>query len=111
MKSPIEVRKLTTLIATPFVSVGRMIEQGGSLRLRNGQGSGMIRLVWKSSPPKGDALRLGNVRLPNVSGASGVETALPALSCQVWKCWVSVGPMLSRIRKTTGLVTFRASVG
>jgi hypothetical protein len=33
--------------------VGRIIEQTGNLRLRNGHGSGMIRLVWKFSPPKG----------------------------------------------------------
>jgi hypothetical protein len=43
------------------------------------------------------------VRLPNVT-LKGGETALPALSCQVWKCVVSLGPMLSRIRKTTGFV-------
>jgi|GraSoiStandDraft_41_1057321.scaffolds.fasta_scaffold698506_2 hypothetical protein len=29
-------------MATPLVSVGRMTEHGGSLRVRNGQGSGMI---------------------------------------------------------------------
>jgi hypothetical protein len=78
--------------------------------------SGMIRLVWKSSTPngggagKGGTLRFGNTRVPSVRGGE-VLTALPALSCQVWKWEVSVGPMLSRIRKTTGLVTFRASVG
>jgi hypothetical protein len=85
--------------------------------VKDGHGSGMIRLVWKSSRPngggagKGGTLRFGNVRLPNVSGARGVETPLPALSDQVWKCMVSVGPMLSRIRNTTGSVTFKASVG
>src|SRR5438552_4096197 len=45
MKSPMLVRKLTTLMATPFVSVGRMIEQTGRLELMNGHGSGIIRLV------------------------------------------------------------------
>src|SRR5579864_2448620 len=45
MKSPMSVRNFTTPFAIPFVSVGRMIEHGGSLRLRNGHGSGMIRLV------------------------------------------------------------------
>ena len=61
MNSPIAVRNLTTFMAIPLVSVGRMIEHFGSFRLRNGHGSGMIRLVWKVSPPKGGALRLGNV--------------------------------------------------
>src|SRR5215813_9515115 len=54
MKSPIAVRKLTTFVAIPLVSVGRMIEHGGSLRLRNGHGSGMIRFVWNNSPPNGE---------------------------------------------------------
>jgi hypothetical protein len=74
--------------------------------LRNGHGSGMIRLVWKSSPLV-DTL---NMRLPSVTLLGDVN-ALPALSCQVWKWEVSVGPMLSKIRKTTGLVTLRAKVG
>jgi len=65
-------------MAAPFVSVGRMMEHTGNIRLRNSQGSGMIRLVWKSSPPKGGLLRSGNTRLPSVRGG-----ALPALSCQV----------------------------
>src|SRR5499425_1459820 len=80
MKSPIAVKKFTTPIATPFVSVGRMIEHTGRLRLRNGQGSGMIRLVWKVSPPKGGAFRLGNTS-PFVGSVRG--GALPALSDQV----------------------------
>src|SRR5713101_8354422 len=33
-----------------------MIETTGSFQLRNGHGSGMIRLVWKSAPPKGGEL-------------------------------------------------------
>ena len=58
---------------------------GAHLRLRNGQGSGMIKLVWKVSPPKGAALRLGNFNpfVGSVSGARGDATALPALSDQV----------------------------
>jgi hypothetical protein len=35
----------------------------------------------------------------------GQGGALPALSCQAWKCAVSVGAMLSRIRKTSTLLT------
>jgi hypothetical protein len=45
MNSPSLVRALTAPIAIPCVSVGRMIEQSGKLRLRNGHGSGMIRLA------------------------------------------------------------------
>jgi hypothetical protein len=37
--------------------------------------------------------------------------ALPALSCQVWKCIVSVGPMLRRTRSTSGSLTRRANDG
>src|SRR5690242_9058458 len=51
MKSPMAVRKLRAPIAAPFVPVGRMMEHTGNDGLRNGQGSGMIRLVLKSSPP------------------------------------------------------------
>ena len=110
MNNPIAVKNFTTPIATPFVSVGRMIEQTGRLRLRKGQGSGMMRFVWKVSPPK---LRSGNVKLfvGSVSGASGAETALPALSDQVWKCIVSVGPMLRSIRRTSALLALCAIEG
>src|SRR5882757_5110554 len=96
-------------MAAPFVSVGRMIEHTGNFRLRNGQGSGMIRLVWKSSPP-GAVFRFGKTTVESFGSTRGdgrIEpfTALPALSCQVWKWAVSVGPMLSRIRKTCGSLT------
>ena len=85
-----------------------MIEHFGNLRFRNTVGSGMIRLVWNSSPPNGGALRSGNTS-PLVGSVSG--GALPALSLQVWKCIVSVGPMLSRTRSTSGSVTRWASDG
>src|SRR6202795_2195299 len=58
MKSPSPVRAFSAPMAAPLVWVGRMIETGGSFRLRNAVGSGMIRLVWKSSPPNGEAFRL-----------------------------------------------------
>jgi hypothetical protein len=45
MNSPMSVKNLTTPLAMSFVSVGRMTEQGGSFRLMNGHGSGMIKLV------------------------------------------------------------------
>src|SRR6266571_5359324 len=97
MKRPMSVRNLRAPMATPFVWVGRMIEHGGRLRLRNGQGSGMIRLVWKFSPPNGGEFRSGNVTDTPVTGSTAVNGgALPALSDQVWKCIVSVGPMLIR---------------
>src|SRR5215475_16155070 len=104
MKSPMLVRKLTTPIAIPFVSVGRMIEHTGRLELMNGHGSGMIRLVWKSSPPNGAEFRSGNVVVLPFTGSNAVRGgAFPALSCQVWKCIVSVGPMLIRVRNTSTL--------
>ena len=40
---------------------------------------------------------------PVVGSVSG--GAFPALSCHVWKCMVSVGPMLSGIRSTSVWVT------
>ena len=71
-------------MAIPFVSVGRMIEHTGSLRLRNGHGSGMIRFVWNSSPPNGGEFRSGNVTGTLVTGSTAVRGgALPALSDQV----------------------------
>src|SRR6185312_2085583 len=112
MKSPMLVRKLTTLMAAPLVSVGRMTEHGGSLRLMNGQGSGMMRVVWKVSPPKGAEFRSGNVTDTPVTGSFAVRGgALPALSDQVWKCMVSVGPMLMRMRRTSTLVARCAMAG
>jgi hypothetical protein len=86
-----------------------MTEHGGNFRLMNGHGSGMIRLVWNRWPPNGGALRFGNTSAGLVGSVRG--GALPALSCQVWKWEVSVGPMLSRISKTSGSVTRRASAG
>src|SRR6516162_2868206 len=102
MKSPLAVSAFKAPIAAPTVSVGRMIEHAGKVRLRKGHGSGIIRLVWKFSPPNGVELRSGNTRLGLVESVNG--GALPALSCHVWKCAVSVGPILSRMRRTSGLV-------
>src|SRR5262249_53199195 len=80
MNSPMAVRNWSAPIAAPDVFVGRMIEHRGSFRLMNGHGSGMIRLVVKSSPPNGGALRFGNTN-PLVGSFNGF--ALPALSDQV----------------------------
>src|SRR5437879_3345290 len=80
MNSPSAVKALSAPIAAPCVSVGRMIETAGNVRLRKTVGSGMIRLVWKSCPPKGGALRSGNTNPLVGSLRAG---ALPALSCQV----------------------------
>ena len=60
MNSPMSVRNFSAPIAAPLVAVGRTIEHAGSFRLKNIVGSGMIRLVWNSSPPSGDELRSGN---------------------------------------------------
>src|SRR3984885_15770114 len=112
MKSPMSVRKLTTFMAMPVVPVGRMFEHGGSLGLRKGQGSGMIRLVENSSPPKGGALRSGKVTGTWVTGSVALSGgASPAVSDQVWKCIVSVGPMLTRMRRTSTLVARCAIAG
>ena len=79
MKRPIAVKKLTTPMAIPFVSVGRMIEHTGNFRLRNGHGSGMIRFVWNSSPPNGGEFRSGNVTDTLVTGSTAVSGgAFPA---------------------------------
>src|SRR5262250_1163693 len=112
MKSPMLVRNVRAPMAAPSVFVGRMIETIGRLVSRNGHGSGMIRFVWKSSPPNGGEFRSGNVTETPVTGSTAVRGgALPALSDQVWKCIVSVGPMLIRIRSTSTLVALCAIDG
>src|SRR5438874_13199787 len=109
MKSPISVRNLSAPLATPCVFVGRMIEQRGSVGLRNGHGSGMIRLFVNNSLATS---KWGNVTETPVTGSTAVKGgALPALSCQVWKCIVSVGPMLIRMRNTSTLLALCASDG
>ncbi len=81
MKSPIAVRNFSAPIAAPLVAVGRTIEHAGRLRLRNMVGSGMIRLVWNSSPPSGGELRSGNTSVESFGSVRA--GALPALSLQV----------------------------
>src|ERR1700759_4323125 len=99
-------------MAIPFVSVGRMMEHGGSLRLRKGHGSGMIGFVLYVSPPNGGEFRSGKVTDTPVTGSLAVSGgALPALSAQVWKCMVSVGPMLMRMRRTSTLLALWAIAG
>src|SRR6186997_3210801 len=98
MKRPIAVRNLRA--PADVALVGRTTEQTGRLVSINGQGSGMIRLVWNisrtaepvapllGSTPESSA---GKVR-PLVGSVSG--GAWPAVSDQVWKCMSSIGPML-----------------
>jgi hypothetical protein len=106
MKSPTDDRKLTTFMAIPLVSVGRMMEHAGSLRLKNGHGSGMMRLGRNSSPPNGGEFRSGKDDRDvsheiccgegrSVAGVVGTrfESALFR--------W---GPMLMRIRRTSTIV-------
>src|SRR6266571_4749214 len=84
MKRPMFVRNCSAPMATPSVLVGRMIETIGRLLSRNGHGSGMIRFVWKSSPPNGGEFRSGKVTDTPVTGSTAVSGgALPALSDQV----------------------------
>ena len=86
-----------------------MTEQGGSLGLINGHGSGMIKFAFRSSFAE---VRSGKVTDTPVTGSTAVKgVALPALSCQVWKCIVSVGPMLIRMRRTSGWVARCAMAG
>src|SRR5579864_3598293 len=89
MNSPIAVRNLRAPVAAPAVLVGRTTEHAGRLASMNGQGSGMIRLVWNISLIEGELapvlgstplLRSGNDR-PLVGSVTG--GALPAFSCQV----------------------------
>ena len=109
MKSPMAVRNCSAPMAAPSVFVGRMIETMGRLRSRNGHGSGMIRALSKSSF---STSKSGNVTETPVTGSTAVRGgALPATSDQVWKCMVSVGPMLIRIRSTSTLVALCASDG
>src|SRR5215469_14260436 len=98
MKSPSAVKAAAAPIAAPFVAVGRIIEQIGNFRLRNGVGSGMIRLacvVSVAAPPSaGVKWRSRNVTSELFTGSwtvngglaggpFGFVFALPALSCQV----------------------------
>src|SRR6266478_1225349 len=81
MKSPMAVRNFRAPVAAPSVAVGRTIEHAGSFRLRNTVGSGMMRLVWNSSPPSGDEFRSGNTSIESFGSVKA--GALPALSLQV----------------------------
>ena len=85
MKRPMFVRNVRAPIAMPPVLVGRIIETMGRLGSKNGHGSGMIKFVWKSSPPNGGEFRSGNVTCTPVTGSttSGIGGALPALSAHV----------------------------
>jgi len=81
MKSPISVKNRRAPMAAPWVFVGRMIETIGRLRSRNGHGSGMIKLLFRSSLA---TLKSGNVTETPVIGSTAVSGgALPALSDQV----------------------------
>jgi hypothetical protein len=69
----------------------------------------MIKFALRSSPAE---LKSGNVTETPVIGSTAVRAgAFPALSDQVWKCIVSVGPMLMRIRSTSTLEALWAIEG
>src|SRR5579863_8501453 len=87
-----------------------MIEQGGNFRLRKGQGSGMMRFACSDSGRLVESCWKETFE-PVIGSTSETVNTLPALSCHVWKCAVSVGPMLSRMRNTSLLVTRWASDG
>jgi len=82
-----------------------MMATGPNFWSRKWVGSGMIKLDCKVSPFKDSgsvspwaALNVEKVTVEWFTDRRpSREWALPALSCQVWKCMVSLGPMLSRI--------------
>src|SRR5262245_44788509 len=84
-KSPMSLKNARAPIAAPRVSVGRIMEHFGSFRLRNGHGSGMMRLGVNVSPSNGGTVRSGNFNpfVGSVNGANGGDTAAPALSAQI----------------------------
>ena len=78
MKSPSAVKALSAPIAAPLVSVGRMIEQIGKFWLRNGHGSGMIRLFLKVAGVE-SSVRSTNVTVELLFiGSTTVSGGLPA---------------------------------
>src|SRR6516165_8069552 len=103
-KNSLSALRPLTAATAPFRAslVGRTIETGPSDLFRKNVGSGMIKLVCSRSAFVA-VLRLGKDRFWLGSEMLG---AFPALSCQVWKCMASVGPMLSRTRRTSRLLTF-----
>ena len=74
-------------------------------------GLGHDQIGLEVLPAEGRYIEVRKRESANSQGGQRVRNRVPALSDQVWKCMVSLGPMLSRIRKTTGSVTLRASVG
>src|SRR5438874_13706459 len=98
------------LLIAPLASncpgpVGRMIAQAGRLGLMNSHGSGIIRLACSVSG--WPVVRSAEVTVELLIGSKSVNgVALPALSCQVWKCMISDPLMLRRILGTSRLVTF-----
>ena len=76
------VRNLTTPLAMPFVSVGRITEHGGRSGLIKGHGSSMIKFAFKFSSM--EEVKSGKLTDTPVTGSTAVNIgALPALSCQV----------------------------
>ena len=120
MKSPSVTNDWTDATAPPkAIEVGRMMATGPRFWSRKWVGSGMIKLDCKVSPFKDSgsilpwaALNVEKVTVELFTGSTSVKgVELPALSCQVWKCMVALGPMLSRILKTSRLVTRCAGAG
>jgi hypothetical protein len=83
-----------------------MIEHTGNFRLRAWLRHDQVGLEVL---PAGRYIEVG--KHERGIGRIGQRGCVAPLSCQVWKCMVSVGPMLSGIRKTCGWVTLWAKVG
>jgi len=110
MKSPMDVRKLTTFMAIPFVSVGRMMEHTGSLRLKNGLGHDEVGLElfaakrWRVQIGEGD--RDVSHGICCSQGRSVAGLVEPGLKVHCFG-----GAILMRIRRTSTLVALCAMAG
>jgi hypothetical protein len=104
MNNPSSVKAFPTTFGPKIfdtIETGRMIETFGNLRSRTRLGHDQVGL---------EVLPAGRY-IERETAKCHIIRRRKRIARQVWKCWVSVGPMLSRIRNTTGSVTFRASVG
>ena len=76
IKSPSALNDWIVAIAAPIVSVGRIIEQIGNFRSRNGVGSGIIRFARRVSTV--EAVRSTNVTVELLIGSNTVSGGKPA---------------------------------
>ena len=106
---PSAVRARTAPMAAPWVSVGAndRAHREAAAKEDGGLWHDQVGLEVFVPVERRDG-RFGNTS-PLVGSVTG--SMLPALSCHTWKCMVSVGPMLSKMRNTSTLETLWASEG